>query len=236
MSEQTGPRTDAPPAGWYADPAGGGGTRWWDGTAWTDQVGATGPGPGAPPSQGYPGPAGYPGPPTAWPGGPPLAGVGARFGAILLDGLILTGVSLLLVAVVAGVLALVVAALGESVGGTIAGIVAIVGYLALIVGAFLYEIVLTAGPYGQTIGKAVTGVRVIRPDGGRPTIGQSTGRALARSFLSPVIVYLGYLWALFDDRRRTWHDLLADTLVIQADPSSRPSAGELFRTARAPRT
>lgn len=30
--------TDAPPPGWYADPAGGGGLRWWDGTAWSQLV------------------------------------------------------------------------------------------------------------------------------------------------------------------------------------------------------
>lgn len=30
--------TDAPPPGWYADPAGGGGQRWWDGTAWSQLV------------------------------------------------------------------------------------------------------------------------------------------------------------------------------------------------------
>jgi len=73
---------------------------------------------------------------------------------------------------------------------------------------FSYWIVLEAGPYGQTVGKWVTGVRIL---------------------------YLGYLWAFIDDRRRTWHDSLADTVVIEADPSRKPSLGELLRSARAPR-
>lgn len=29
-------RADAPPAGWYPDPAGGARLRWWEGTDWTD--------------------------------------------------------------------------------------------------------------------------------------------------------------------------------------------------------
>lgn len=32
------PATDGPAAGWYADPAGRHGHRWWDGTGWTDRV------------------------------------------------------------------------------------------------------------------------------------------------------------------------------------------------------
>ncbi len=35
MSDGTNPGTPAIPAGWYPDPAGGEGKRWWDGRAWT---------------------------------------------------------------------------------------------------------------------------------------------------------------------------------------------------------
>lgn len=38
------PQTSPPPPGWYGDPAGAHGSRWWDGHAWTDQVRDTGPG------------------------------------------------------------------------------------------------------------------------------------------------------------------------------------------------
>ena len=42
------PAASTPAAGWYADPSGTGGMRWWDGTAWTENV--TPPTPPAPPA------------------------------------------------------------------------------------------------------------------------------------------------------------------------------------------
>lgn len=41
-----------PPPGWYGDPAGSHGSRWWDGTAWTDHVRAETPNDDPPPAPG----------------------------------------------------------------------------------------------------------------------------------------------------------------------------------------
>jgi uncharacterized RDD family membrane protein YckC len=30
------------------------------------------------------------------------------------------------------------------------------------------------------------------------------------------VLYLGFIWILFDDRRQGWHDKIADTLVVEA--------------------
>jgi Protein of unknown function (DUF2510) len=56
-----------PPPGWYADPAGGGGWRWWDGTRWTEHLAPASPpappGPGSPAPPHALGPVGTPLPP-----------------------------------------------------------------------------------------------------------------------------------------------------------------------------
>src|SRR6478736_4160199 len=38
MADTPFPPAELPEAGWYPDPAGGDGTRWWDGKGWTDHI------------------------------------------------------------------------------------------------------------------------------------------------------------------------------------------------------
>jgi uncharacterized protein YxjI len=51
-----------PPPGWYSDPAGGPGTRWWDGQGWTDHIQQPTPPPPPPPAAVQAPPAGRYGP------------------------------------------------------------------------------------------------------------------------------------------------------------------------------
>lgn len=64
MSQDSG-YPGAPP-GWYADPAGGPGQRWWDGYAWSDAVVVPQPPPAPPPWSSAPPPPGPPLQPTPW--------------------------------------------------------------------------------------------------------------------------------------------------------------------------
>jgi len=63
--------------------------------------------------------------------------VGARFLALLLDWLTLTGAALVVALVTGLLIALLLATLGESVGGTIAAIVGIGVYLGLLAASFV---------------------------------------------------------------------------------------------------
>lgn len=78
-----------------------------------------------------------------------------------------------------------------------------------------YFVVLWVFTGGYTIGKWVMGVRIVRLDGHRLTI----GRALIRYFMmlvSGIALFLGFIWVLVDKRRQTWHDKVARTCVIYA--------------------
>lgn len=83
--------------------------------------------------------------------------------------------------------------------------------------AILYFVVPT-GRSGQTLGKRVCGIRVIRSKGELGSIG--FGRALLREiigkWLSTLFFCIGYLMAAFHRQKRALHDLVAGTYVIKS--------------------
>ena len=70
---------------------------------------------------------------------------------------------------------------------------------------------------GQTWGRRVAGIKVVRDDnGGPPGWGKAIGRALFANVVSGNVCYLGYLWMLWDSKKQTWHDKVAGTYVVKA--------------------
>jgi uncharacterized RDD family membrane protein YckC len=70
---------------------------------------------------------------------------------------------------------------------------------------------------GQGVGKKLLGIRVIDFATGGP-IGY--GRAFLRwigRILSSLPLYLGYLWMLWDGEKQTWHDKIANCVVVPTD-------------------
>jgi uncharacterized RDD family membrane protein YckC len=129
--------------------------------------------------------------PGTYPSGP-RAGFWRRFVALVLDGFV--------IAIPAIVLFLVFDA-------AIAYVLTLVGYAA-------YYIVLQGGPTGQTIGKKVLDIRVVDINTGGPIgNGRSAVRFLVQFFLSGIL-YLGYLWMLWDKEKQTWHDKASTSVVV----------------------
>jgi uncharacterized RDD family membrane protein YckC len=84
-----------------------------------------------------------------------------------------------------------------------------VGLLALIYFAWCWT------QYGATPGKMAFGLKVINPDGRPITVGQAIGRYFGM-ILSGIIMGIGFIMAGFDDQKRALHDRLVNTRVIRA--------------------
>jgi uncharacterized RDD family membrane protein YckC len=67
---------------------------------------------------------------------------------------------------------------------------------------------------GQTVGKMAVHIKVQSRSGGRVSMRRSVLRLLG--YLASVLpLFLGLVMALFDDERRTLHDHLAGTVVVE---------------------
>ena len=142
------------------------------------------------------------------------AGRGTRLGAVLLDGLIqgavyyalaFTAFAALLPNPRAGD---VWGALLTQVGVGLLLFFAINGYLLV--------------TQGQTVGKKLLGLRIVRSDGSRASAGRLIGLRYLLSWLLMFVPLIGAIYALLDslmifrESRKCLHDNLADTIVIKA--------------------
>ena len=101
---------------------------------------------------------------------------------------------------------------GQSQGSNLPfGQYALVACLALIV--FVAYHVIQVGLWGQTLGKVLTGIKVVAPDGGPPGFSRAMVRVLGYLF-SFFLAGWGFLMIAFDPRRQALHDRLAETLVV----------------------
>ena len=71
---------------------------------------------------------------------------------------------------------------------------------------------------GQTPGKMIMKIKVVRSEDLRYlSWGQVFRRDVAGKWISGFAFSLGYLWYFMDEKRRTWHDIIAKTYVIKTD-------------------
>jgi uncharacterized RDD family membrane protein YckC len=80
------------------------------------------------------------------------------------------------------------------------------------------------GGQGQTLGKKVAGIKLIREDSGQPVgFGLAFGRALTH-VVDGLPLYIGFLAPLWEVKRQTWADKILNTVVIVA-----PQAGQGYQ-------
>ena len=188
--------------------------------------GAATPPPAPPPAPPYAAP--QPGFGTCWPTSGPVqyAGFWSRVGSRLLDSLV--GLAIMSPFLVGGIILLANGLdcyrvdssrrRGTNIhcvstnGGT-----AFAGFVVLFAGLILWIVLyIRWWARGQTPGMKAVGNRLVRTGTLQPIgVGRATGRFFA-SFLSGWFFDLGYFWMIWDKQKRTWHDMMCETIVIKA--------------------
>ena len=116
-----------------------------------------------------------------------------RFGAAIIDGIVLSVINVLLVFVVSSIMANVLS----------------------LVSGWLYYALQESGAGQATIGKKALELKVTNLNGERISFGQASARYFGK-ILSGLILLIGYLMMLWDDKNQTLHDKMANTLVVKA--------------------
>lgn len=123
-----------------------------------------------------------------------LAVIGKRFVALVIDALI-QGVIIVLIEATVGA----------------RGVSSSMQFLL----ALLYGWYFLTRQEGQTPGKRVMNIRVIKEDGSLLGDGDAIIRVLV-SMVGGAAFLIGFIWALFDQRNQTWHDKAVGSLVVNA--------------------
>lgn len=79
---------------------------------------------------------------------------------------------------------------------------------------FGYFIVMEAGPRQGTYGKQLLKIKVVDENGNRISYRISVIRSLSK-IISAIILLIGFLMILFDDKKQGLHDRIAGTYVVE---------------------
>jgi len=93
------------------------------------------------------------------------------------------------------------------------GLMGLGGLLGL--GFAIWNRVVQQGRTGQSIGKAAVGIVLVSARTGQPI---GAGSAFLREIVHNIvdgIIYIGYLWPLWDRRKQTWGDKICGTVVAK---------------------
>lgn len=102
------------------------------------------------------------------------------------------------------------------------------GMLAFLLIDYLYAATLQSGTKQGTWGQRAMGLQVIKIDGSAVTFGTASIRYFV-SLVSSIILKIGYLIAIFTEKKQTLHDLAAGVLVIRKFSYSEEISGNIIQ-------
>ena len=123
-----------------------------------------------------------------------LADLGTRFIALVIDGVIM--------GVITGLLS---AGTGSTSGGSAAGFVI----------GVIYQWYFLTQQNGQTPGKRLMGIRVVKANGA-PLQAADTIIRYVGYYINSIVFGIGWFWAIWDKDKQGWHDKLVATYVVKA--------------------
>ena len=126
-------------------------------------------------------------------------GFGPRFVAMIIDGIILYVVNI--------VIGLIFSMAGNDM------ITAIGSLVSLVISIGYYVYFWTTS--GQTPGKMIMKIKVVATDGSKLTVTKAILRYIGY-LVSAAVIFLGFIWVLFDADKQGWHDKIAGTYVVKA--------------------
>ena len=84
------------------------------------------------------------------------------------------------------------------------------------IGVFVYyDAHFVSSESQATLGKKVMGLKVTNTEGGRLSFGRAAGRHFAE-WVSGALLCIGYFVYFFTERKQTLHDLIVDSVVVEA--------------------
>ena len=78
----------------------------------------------------------------------------------------------------------------------------------------LYYVLFTYAK-GQTPGKMLLGLHVVDENGHKPNLKQVILREVIGKAISALALLIGYLWIIWDPKKRGWHDYMGGTYVVR---------------------
>jgi uncharacterized RDD family membrane protein YckC len=121
-----------------------------------------------------------------------LSSIGTRFIALIIDGIIL------------GIITGALVGFGREAGGGLS-----------FVAGVIYQWYFLTRREGQTPGKNVMGIRVVKADGSPLSDTDAILRYIGY-YINTAVFGLGWIWALFDSNQQGLHDKIVGTYVVKA--------------------
>jgi uncharacterized RDD family membrane protein YckC len=113
-----------------------------------------------------------------------------RFGAIVIDAIVLSVAIAILTIVTFGS-----------------------GGIVWLFGPWIYEALMLSSAKQATLGKMALGLVVTDIEGRKLSFGRATGRHFAK-YISAFILGIGFIMAAFTEKKQALHDMIAQTLVV----------------------